>query len=388
MNIVLGATSLRLKAVKGVALASLLVGILLLPACSKKNISMKEGGAPVPVTVASVVQKNVPVEVRAIGTGESYSSVAMKSMVNGEIIKVNFIEGQDVKKGDLLFVLDSRPYEAVIKQAEAALARDVAQEKNARDQAERYQRLYEQGIMTQESADQYRTTYDTLEKSMLVDKAAIETNRVQLSYCSIYAPIDGRTGSLLIHEGNVVKANDTTSMVIINQISPFYVDFSVPEQFLPEIKKHLSAGQKLKVKAMVPKDDGPPEEGFLSFINNTVDAATGTILLKGTFQNTQRRLWPGQFVNVVMTLSTQPDAIVVPTQAIQTGQNGQFVFVLKSDQTVEARPISVGQALDGETIISKGVQVGETVVTDGQLRLAPGAKVQIKAGLQAPDKTQ
>lgn len=357
-------------------------------ACSSKggagDPAAPQGRSAVPVTVASVVQRTVPVEVRAIGTGEAYSTVSVKAMVNGEITRVNFVEGQDVKKKDLLFAIDSRAYEAAVKQAEANLARDVAQEKNATDQAQRYNGLYAQGIMPKQTADQYQTNLDALEEAIRADKAAVETARVLLSYCSIYSPIDGRTGSLLIHQGNVVKANDTVSMVVINQIAPIYVDFSVPEQFLPEIKRHMAVG-KLKVRAVIPNDPGPPEDGDLSFVNNTVDSNTGTILLKGTFSNPQRRLWPGQFVNVVLTLSATPNAIIVPTRAIQTGQEGQFVFVVKSDRTVEMRPVVVGASLDADTVIEKGVQVGETVVTDGQLRLVPGSKVEIKSGLQATE---
>lgn len=371
------------------SLASVFLVGVMFSGCSGKGSPGKmpdpQIRSAVPVTVAAVVQKTIPVEIRAIGTGESFSTVAVKAMVNGEMTRVNFVEGQDVKKGDLLFAIDSRSYTAALNQAEANLARDQAQVKYTSDQAQRYANLYQQGIVPKQLADQYQSTYDTLEEAIRADKAAVENAKVQLSYCSIYSPLDGRTGSLLIHQGNVVKANDTVSMVVINQITPIYVDFSVPEQFLPEIKKHMAAG-KLGVKAVIPNDEGLPESGVLTFVNNTVDSNTGTILLKGTFPNARRRLWPGQFVNVVLTLSARPNAVIVPTRAIQTGQEGQFVFVVRPDRTVESRSVVVGAAFDADTVIEKGLQVGESVVTDGQLRLVPGSRVEIKGGLKATEE--
>lgn len=372
---------IRQKLVLSFGLSFLLLVLGILFGCSKKNTaaSSAQGAArpAVPVSVATVLLKTVPVSLQAIGTGEALSTVAVKSMVSGEITRVNFVEGQDVKKGQLLFSIDSRSYEAALKQAEANLARDLAQEANAKEQAGRYQNLFKQGIVSQQTADQFQTTSDALEAAIRADKAAIENVKVQLSYCSLYSPTDGRTGSLLIHQGNVVKANDTPSMVVINQINPIYVNFSVPEQNLPEIKQRIKAG-RLKVAVTIPHDPGGPELGELTFVDNTVDATTGTIKLKATFPNQQRRLWPGQFVNVTLTLSSMPNAVVVPSQAVQVSQNGPFVFVVKSDRTVESRPVVVDRALEGETVISRGLQPGETVVTDGQLRLVPGSKVQIK----------
>lgn len=372
---------IRQKLVLSFGLSFLLLVLGILFGCSKKNTaaSSAQGAArpAVPVSVATVLLKTVPVSLQAIGTGEALSTVAVKSMVSGEITRVNFVEGQDVKKGQLLFSIDSRSYEAALKQAEANLARDLAQEANAKEQAGRYQNLFKQGIVSQQTADQFQTTSDALEAAIRADKAAIENVKVQLSYCSLYSPTDGRTGSLLIHQGNVVKANDTPSMVVINQINPIYVNFSVPEQNLPEIKQRIKAG-RLKVAVTIPHDPGGPELGELTFVDNTVDATTGTIKLKATFPNQQRRLWPGQFVNVILTLSSMPNAVVVPSQAVQVSQNGPFVFVVKSDRTVESRPVVVDRALEGETVISRGLQPGETVVTDGQLRLVPGSKVQIK----------
>jgi multidrug efflux system membrane fusion protein len=358
-----------------------LVALIGLSSCSKKgaatDLAQQARQAGVPVLVAPVVEKTVPIELKVIGTGEAYSVVSIKSMINGEITRVNFTEGQDVKKGDLLFAIDSRPYQAALHQAEANLARDLAQQKNALDQAVRNENLFKQGIIPQQTAEQLRATADSYDATLLADRAAIEAVKVQLSYCSIYSPIDGRTGSVLIHQGNVVKANDTTSLVVINQINPIYVSFSVAERYFSEIKQRMNT-ERLKVSATIPKNDGSPEEGVLTFIDNAVDSTTGTLRLKGTFPNRERHLWPGQFVNVILRLSSQPHTVVVPTQAIQTGQGGQFVYVVKGDQTVESRQVVVGRALEGETVVEKGLQPGETVVTDGQLRLAPGSRVQIK----------
>ncbi len=347
--------------------------------CSKKSSADSAASAQrgIPVTVAKVVSKSVPVNVEAIGTVEAYSTVSVKSMVTGEITRVNFVQGQDVKKGDLLFAIDARPYEAALQQAQANLARDLAQEKNALEQAKRYTTLYEQGVSTKEQADQYQSTASALQAAVRADQAAVENARVQLSYCSIFSPIDGRTGSLLIHQGNLIKANDTPIMVVINQITPIYVDFSVPEQTLPEVKKYMTSA-RLKVTAVIPQEGGGPEEGILTFVDNTVDASTGTIVLKGTFDNPRRRLWPGQFVNVTLTLGTEADRVVVPSEAIQTTQGGQFVFVVKPDLSVESRAVVVKRAVQGVSVVDQGLQPGEVVVTDGQLRLLPGSKVEFK----------
>jgi multidrug efflux system membrane fusion protein len=263
------------------------------------------------------------------------------------------------------------------------MARDIAQEKYAREQARRYGDLLKDGIVTQDQYDQLRSNADALAESVRADRAAVDNAAVQLSYCSIRSPIDGRTGNLAVQPGNLVKANDVPVLVTINQVNPIYVTFSVPEKNLAEIKKYMAAGN-LKVEARVPNDNGPAEEGELSFLDNAVDMTTGTIKIKGTFANSRRRLWPGQFVNVALTLTTIPDAVVVPTQAIQTGQEGQYLFVVKPDHTVESRQVSMGEALDGETVVLKGVNPGETVVTDGQLNLGPGSRVEIKT--ETPDR--
>jgi len=239
--------------------------------------------------------------------------------------------------------------------------------------------------VAQEQYDQIRTNAASFEAVVNADKAVVENARLQLKYCYLYSPLAGRTGNLFANEGNLIKANADTSMVVINQIQPIYVTFSVAEQYLPDIKKYM-AGGRVSVEAFVAKGETNPEEGILTFVDNTVDVATGTIKLKATFANKKKRLWPGQFVDVVIVLTTQPDAIVVPAQAIQTGQKGQYVFVIKKDLTVEDRAVTVGRTLDSETVIEKGLQAGEQVVTDGQLRLIPGAKIQIKEQTEGPKK--
>ncbi len=381
-----------------------LIIFLTISACSSEK-SKRPPPASIPVVVAQVVQKTVPVEIRAIGNVQAYSSVTVKSRVPGQIMRVYFREGDEVKKGALLFTIDPRPYEAALKQAEANLQRDLAlvkqaeanlernivQEKNARVEAERYKMLFEKGVVSRQQYDKFRTDWEALvaivnadraakanaEAAVAADQAAIENAKLQLSYCSIHSPMDGRTGSLLVQEGNLIKENDA-SLVVINQVTPIYVAFSVPEQNLGEIRRHLSRG-RLRVQAIVPNEEASPEEGYITFIDNTVDSATGTIKIKGTFDNRGKRLWPGQFVNVILTLTTEPNVMVVPSQAIQTGQQGQFVFVVKPDLTVEMRPVVIGRVVDQEAVVQRGLNVEERVVTDGQLRLYPGAKVEIKS---------
>jgi membrane fusion protein, multidrug efflux system len=338
----------------------------------------------VPVLAATVEQKDVPLQLKAIGAVEAYSNVSVKTQITGELTEVHFREGQDVKKGQLLFTLDKRPFEAALKQAEGMLARDQAQAANARTQAERYKALNKAGVVSKEEYDRQESNASALEAAVVADQAAVDNARVQLVYCSIYSPIDGRTGPLLIHQGNMIKANDTPFLVSINQVQPIYVTFTVPEQNLGDIK-HYSSGTRLPVQAFIPNDTRGSAAGWLSFIDNTVDQATGTIKLKGEFVNADRRLWPGQFVDVVLTLTQQPKAIVVPSQALQNGQQGQFVFVIKPDMTVEARPVIIDRSSDGQAVIAKGLAAGEQVVTDGQLRLVPGvSKVEFKQAATVP----
>jgi membrane fusion protein, multidrug efflux system len=335
------------------------------------------GGGVVPVTVASVVQKNVPVELSGIGTVEPYSTVSIRVQVTGTIQNVHFKEGQDVKKGDLLFTIDPRPFEAALKQAQAVLAKDMSMLENAREQARRYAELVKKEYVSREQYDQIQASANANEAAVEADRAAVDNAKVQLSYCRLYSPLDGRTGDLLVDEGNLVRTNDATPLITINQITPIYVTFSVPEQNLIAIKEGMARG-KLRVRALIPQEESRPETGLLTFVDNAVDRTTGTIKVKGTFANTDRRLWPGQFVKVVMTLADQPNAIVLPSQAIQTGQDRQQVFIVKSDSTVEVRPVIVNRTIANDAVIEKGVQPGEQVVTDGQFLLGPGTKVQVK----------
>ncbi len=348
---------------------------LALAACGGNKA--KANGQPremaVPVTVAAVVQKTVPVQVKAIGNVEAYSTVQVKSMVGGEIVRAGFKEGDDVRKGQMLFTIDQRPYEAAVAQAEGNLARDQANAVNARAMAVRYEALFKEGVVSKEQHDQIVTAAQAAEEVVRADRAAVETAKVNLAYCTIVSPIDGRTGNVAVKLGNVVKANDVP-LVTINQIRPIYVSFSVPQQFLPDVKRY-DRQHKLRVTAKVPNE--PEDSGVLTFIDNGVDPTTGMIKLKGTFGNGERRLWPGQFADVVMTLSTEPNALLVPNAAVQTGQNGQFVFVVTKDNKAEMRPVTIGRIVDNLTVIRSGVQPGEQVVTDGQLRLTPGAKVAL-----------
>lgn len=360
----------------GICFAALITASLLLTACKGRKNEQPKNEA-VPVAVAQVIRKTVPVRIRAVGNVEAYSRVEIKPQIGGELVGVHFREGQDVKEGDLLFTIDPRPYEAALRQAEANLARDVAQLENARQEQRRYEELVKKGYVSQSQYDQVRTNADALEAVVKADRAAVENARLQVSYCFIHSPITGRTGSLIVDKGNVVKANPDNPIVVINRIQPIYVNFSVPERYLNEIRKYMSEG-KLKVEAGIAKDDRGPEQGVLTFVDNAVDAATGTIRLRATFDNGGRRLWPGQFVDAVLTLTTQPDAMTVPSQAVQTGQAGEYVFVVKSDLTVESRPVVASGTFNGEAVIDKGLNPGETVVTDGQLRLVPGARVEIK----------
>lgn len=330
---------------------------------------------PVPVTVAAVGEKTVPVEVRAIGNVEALATVSVKALVAGTVEQVYFREGQDVQKDDLLFKLDERPFRATLGQLEANLARDEAELKNARSQAERSEKLFHEGIVSRDQFDSFQTSADALAAAVRADQAAIERAQIDFDYCTIRSPIDGRTGSLLLNPGNIVKLNDTV-LVVINQVDPIYVSFSVPEIHLSEIKRRMGAG--LPVSVNIPGEEQFSSEGKLSFIDNSVDMKTGTIRLKATFRNQERKLWPGQFVSATLRLSNQQNAVVVPSQAVQTGQSGFYVYVVKSDKTAELRPVLPGNDAAGLTVIQNGLQRGETIVTDGQLRLYPGAKVEAK----------
>ena len=364
----------------GLLAAALLTSLLALAGCSSQPAESPgmQMEFRVPVTVAKAVAKSVPVQVEVIGNVEAYSNVSVRTQMAGEIERAYFTQGEDVKKGQLLFTLDRRPFEATLNQYEANLARDRAQLVNARAQAERNNKLFQAGIISKDQYETIHTNAQALEATVRADRAAIENARVNLSYCSIYSPLDGRTGSYQVYPGNIAKMNDSV-LVVINQVHPIYVTFAVPEQDLAEVKRYQARGP-LAVEALIPNDPRPPAVGQLAFIDNAVDTTTGTIKMRGTFQNPDNRLWPGQFVSVVMRLTTRPNATVVPSQSVQTGQAGKYLFVVKPDETAELRPVVAGETVNGETVIEKGVAPGDNVVTDGQLLLAPGSKVQIKKG--------
>jgi multidrug efflux system membrane fusion protein len=353
------------------------LSLILVSGCSKSDPAPARRALAVPVRAALAVQKNIPLQVQAIGAGEATATVALKSQINGQITQVHFIEGQDLKKNDPLFTIDSRPFEAALKQAEATLARDIALAENARLEARRAEDLLKTDSVPQRQYDLAKASEAATQATLNADRALVDNAKLQLEYCSLRSPIDGRAGDLLMHAGNIIKANDAT-MVIINQIIPLYVTFAVPEKYLPEIKRALAVGE-LPVRAVVPGQEDAPAEGKLSFLDNTVDATTGTIRLKGTFANPEQRLWPGQFVNVAMTLSVQSNALLVPSQAVESGQRGQYVFVIKPDSTVAFRAVSIGRMVGEEMVIDQGLQPGERVVTDGQLQLVEGAKVDVKS---------
>jgi multidrug efflux system membrane fusion protein len=356
--------------------------LVLLASCSRspqggKTQGRPSGGQPVPVSVGTAVEKTMPVQVQAVGRMQPYATVSVSSQVDGPVLQKHFVEGQYVKAGDLLFTIDSRPYEAQLHQSQANLARDKAQLENAQAQLERNAAVVEKGYVSKEQYDQAVATAAGLKASVAADEAAVENAQLQVQYCSIRSPIDGIVGALKVDPGNLVKANDTTNpLVVVNQIQPIYVGFFVPERHLPAIKQYMASG-KPQVDVTVPGQQGPPARGELTFLDNTVNAASGTIQLRATFANEDRSLWPGQFVNVTLVLTEQPGAIVIPSQAVQTGQQGQYVYVVKADNTVEDRPVVVGRSIDNESIIDKGIAPGERVVTDGQLRLTTGASVKI-----------
>ncbi len=372
-----------------------LAGVLFLGACSggpsSQEPKSKEKPA-VPVTVASVFTKDVAVQVSSVGNVEAYSTVAVKSRVSGELVGVHFQEGQEVKEGDLLFTIDKVPYEVALREAQARLERDQALARKARDDVRRNMPLAEKDIVSRQSLDQYVSTAEAAEALVKADQATVENLQLQLGYCSIRSPISGRTGSLLIQKGNLVKGNDENkSLLTVHQIEPIYVTFAVPEKYLGEINRRTKEG-KMEVLVYTPENPGgsEPVAGVVSFVNNAVEQSTATIRLKATFQNKDRRLWPGQTLSVLLTLGVQPKAVVVPSQAIQSGQSGSYAFVVKQDQTAEHRPVTVSRSTNGETVIEKGLSPGETVVTDGQLLLTSGAKVSIKdqtsARQEAPKK--
>jgi multidrug efflux system membrane fusion protein len=357
-----------------------LVGALVfLTACGNKGAveAAADQRPAVPVVVSTVEQRDIPVQISAIGNVEAYQTVQIRSQVNGQIENIFFKEGDDVKKGQLLFQLDKRPFQADLDRALGTLQHDQAQAANSRAQSERYTALETQGVISREVAEQVRTQATADASAVAADKAAVEAARVQLQYTDIAAPIDARTGALLINKGNLVKANDTPFMVQLNQITPIYVTYTIPEIKLSEVRK-FSTARRLKVFAYIKGQRVNAAEGELTFIDNGVDMQTGTVKLKATFRNQNRRLWPGEFVDVVMELSIHKNAIVVPTKAIQSGQQGDYVYVVTSDNKAESRAVQpVGTYLN-LTLVSTGLKAGEHVIVDGVVRVAPNAPVLVQ----------
>ncbi len=363
------------------------------------------GGETVPVEVAPVTQQDVPIQIKGIGNVEAVTTVAVRSQVEGTLLTVGFAPGQEVKKGQVLFTIDPRPLQAQLSQAEANLlkamaavrqandivARDEAIAANNRVAVNRDLKLVESGVIPREQYDNDLATLRASEATVRADQSSVanlqaaqkaedanvQNARVQLSYTTIRAPLAGKTGNLVVTAGNLVRANDTTPMVTITTSSPIYVTFSVPERDLVRIRQ-TSGKDVLAVQGVIPGDESNPVMGKLSLVDNTVDAATGTVRLKATFINDDRRLYPGQFVNVVLTLGTASQAIVVPSQAVQIGQDKSFVYVAKADGTAEIRTVKPGTTMDSMTVIEEGLKPGEQVITDGQLRLVPGSKIQVK----------
>jgi multidrug efflux system membrane fusion protein len=358
--------------------------VLTLAACSGggPQDTMGQKRPAIPVLVAKAQLTTVPQQLHAIGNVEAYSTVGVKAQTGGEIIGVHFHEGQEVKQGQLLFTIDPRPFEAALAQARANLARTQAQAQLAEADAKRWEVMYKVHAASSQQYDQANSAAAALRANIVADKAAVQTAELNLQYTKIYSPLDGRAGNLNLNAGNIAKANSDTAMVVINQIKPIYVEFALPERSLPEIRRHLEINRSLAVVANPPNEADQTSIGTLTFIDNAVDTTTGTIKFKGTFPNQEERLWPGQFVDVTLTLEQRPNTIVVPAQAVQSGQNGTYVFVVKPDLSVQIQPVKTGATLEGKTVIEHGLQGAETVVTDGQMLLVPGAKVRIKQGLE------
>jgi len=365
-------TMIRMKSIViTAAIAATVLG------CAEKK--QKQADERVPVTVATAEQKDIPLQVRAIGSVQPIATVAVRALVAGQLQRVWFREGEDVRKGQLLFTIDQRPYQATLSQAKANLARDEAQLRNAQSEAKRYAELVKKDYVTREEYEKFSSGAEAAGAVAAADRAAVENAQLQLAYCEIRSPMDGRTGSLQVQAGNLVKANDTTPLVTINQITPVYVTFALPESQLGALR---ARGLGNVPVTAAPRDGGNQVDGGkLTFVDNAVDPQTGTIALKATFANETRALWPGQFVNVAMTLANRANATVVPLQAVQNGQKGQYVYVVNDGNGIEMRPVTVVLQLENQAVIGKGVNPGDTVVTDGQIRLTPKSKVDVKKSL-------
>lgn len=385
-----------------IRLIFVLIPLLFFASCKKS--AQRTGPPPLPVMAALVERKDIPLQLETVGNVQAYQTVSVKALVAGEILAVHFQEGQDVKKGDLLFTIDPRPFQldlekneanlskdtAAVRQSEANLKKDIAQSRYAESQAKRYEALVSHGYVSREQAEERKTNAEAQDATVRADEAALQTARdtlgidrsavanskLNLQYCSIRSPLDGRTGSILLHAGNLVKANDQPYLVVINQITPIYVTFTVPEKDLPDIRGAMNAGP-IRVEAVTPNSK-ETEIGKISFVNNTVSTTSGTVTLKGIFSNENRKLWPGEFVNVKIELTVQKNAVVIPSEAVQTGQQGSYVFVIGPDMTVRMVPVEVDRTFENLSVIRRGLSPSERVVTDGQLGLVPGSTVVLK----------
>jgi multidrug efflux system membrane fusion protein len=358
------------------ALLAAVVSVLV-TACSEKA---PPPPAAVPVTVATAVTKPMPVRIEAVGTVAPAETVTVRSQVTGPLAEVHFVEGQDVTRGALLFTIDPRPFRAALEQAQAEQARNATAAEFARREGARYAELFKQGLVARSQYEQLIANANAADALVRASRAAVETARLQLSYTAVRAPLDGRTGRLLADRGTLVQAN-ATDLVVINRLRPIEVAFAVPAQHLPELGRRPSGSIEV---AATPAGLEAGATGRLTFLDNRVDPQTGTIQLKATFGNEDARLWPGQFVNVVVTLGVEPDALVIPAAAVQTGQQGPYVFVVRPDGTVESRPVAVARQLGEEVVLAQGVAPGEPVVTEGQLRLTAGARVEVQAPAASP----
>lgn len=380
----------RRRLIVGIAVVAVAIGgYFLLQNRDPASKAGKKAGRPAPVFVDKVSQRSIPLRVSAIGTVQARATVTVRSRVDGQLMAAPFGQGEIVKKGDILFRIDPLPFEARLRQAQANLARDKAMLAKSLADLRRYQDLSNKGFSSQQKYEEAKASVGALEATIHANEAAVQMTKLDLGYTSIHAPIDGRAGAMLVDPGNLVKANETP-LVVLNEVRPIYVTFSVPEHNLVEIRARFTQGT-LGVQAAVPGDTAPPAEGKLDFINNAVDPQTGTIMLRATFANADDRLIPGQFVNVSVTLSTLRDATVVPARTVQSGQRGSYVFVVKPNKTVEQRPVAIGATVDNFTVVTDGLKAGETIVTEGQLRLFPGARVEPKQETDAkapPDGQQ
>lgn len=361
----------------------LLLALALAAGCGSDSTAKRER-PPAPVSVAQARQEDVPVAIKAIGKVEALATVAIKARVTGQLVTVHFKEGQFVKKGDLLFTIDPAPFQVALREAQAQAARDQALAVKAVDDLKRYQELIGRKAVSTAQFEQFQAEAKAKEATAQASQAQVDKARLELGWCQITAPVGGQTGGLLAYAGNLIKANDDNKvMVTITQVQPVQVSFAVPEQYLGEIRRHQAAAP-LSVSIRPEGENETIRHGELVFVDNAVDTATGTIRLKASYPNQDLGLWPGQFVNVRLNLTTRRGVTVVPSQSLQSGQVGDYVFVLKPDQTVEARGVKTSLVLEEVAVIDQGLEPGETVVTEGQLRLADGSRVAVKPAVGGP----